>query len=103
MASVTLKTLRIPLIIACFLPAVAFVGCGGTVIDTNKAQAAILAEVEIKTGTKIDSVVCPFDVEVIPGAEFTCAVTAADGTEAVAELQIRNEDADVDFIRLTKP
>lgn len=80
----------------------ALVGCGGTVIDANKAQAAILAEVQIKTDTKIASVKCPTDVEVIPGAEFSCVVTAKDGAEATADLQILNGDADVDIVRLSK-
>ena len=79
-------------------------GCaGGQVIDAFKTEAAVLAETQVKTGTKIASVKCPTDVEVIPGAEFTCTVTARDGTEATAELRILNEDADVDFLRLSNP
>jgi len=80
-------------------------GCGepSTVIDIGKAQAAILAEVEVKTGEPVREVVCPLDVEVVPGDEFTCAVIADDGTEAAAELVILNEAADVDFLRLSKP
>lgn len=78
-------------------------GCGGTVIDGQATAAAVLAEVQVKTDTNIESVVCPYDVEVVPGDEFTCDVTATDGSEAKAELRILNDDADVDFIRLTKP
>jgi len=94
----------LPVLLVLSVPLVALAGCGGgTVIDAVKTQAAIKAEVEVKTDTKIESVKCPTDIQVIPGSEFTCTVTAADGTEATAELQIRNDDADVDFIRLTKP
>jgi len=79
-------------------------GCKGEpVIDAYKTEAAVLAETQVKTGTKIASVKCPTDVTVIAGAEFTCTVTAEDGTEATADLRILNENADVDFLRLTNP
>ena len=79
-------------------------GCGpGTVIDADKAEPAIRFDIQEATKTKIDSVDCPDDVEVVPGARFSCKVVAADGAEAIAEGEILNEDADVKMIRLTKP
>jgi hypothetical protein len=78
-------------------------GCGGDTIDAAKLEAAVQAETFVKTDTKIESVDCPSGVQVSPGTRFVCTVTAADGAEAVAELEILNDDADVDFLSLTKP
>ena len=94
------QVLLAPLIAAGILLA----GCGpGTVIDANKAEPAILFDIQEATKTKIKSVDCPDDVEVVVGARFSCKVVAVDGAEAVAEGEILNEDADVKMIRLTKP
>ncbi len=78
-------------------------GCDETVIDANKAEPAIRFDVQEATKTKIDSVECPEDVEVVPGKRFSCKVVASDGAVAIAEGEILNEDADVRMIRLTKP
>ena len=78
-------------------------GCGETVIDANKAEAAIRFDVQEATKTKIDSVECPEDVEVVPGTSFSCKVVASDGAVAIAEGEILNDDADVRMIRLTRP
>ena len=95
---------RLQLLMAPLAVAATLAGCAGEpVIDAFKTEAAVLAEVQVKTGTKIASVKCPTDVEVIAGAEFSCFVTARDGAEATADLRILNEDADVDFLRLTNP
>jgi hypothetical protein len=89
-----------PLLIA---PILTIAACGGNVVDARKLEAAVKAETMVKTDTKIKSVECPTDLSVIPGSEFTCTVTAADGVEATADLEILNDDADVDFIRLSNP
>ena len=75
-------------------------GCAGTVIDSQKAEDAIADNVETATRVEVESVVCPDDVEVDPGARFDCEVTTTDGRRAVAELRVLNEDADVRVIRL---
>ncbi|MGK2954181.1 MAG: DUF4333 domain-containing protein [Solirubrobacterales bacterium] len=77
-------------------------GCAGTEIDALKAEGAIRFDVQRATDTKIKSVDCPSGVEVEPGTRFTCQVLAVDGSEAVAELEILNDEADVRMIRLTK-
>ncbi len=77
-------------------------GCAGTVIDANKAEPAIRFDVQEATNTKVESVDCPEDIEVVAGTRFTCRVFAADGAVAVAEAEILNEDADVRMLRLTK-
>jgi hypothetical protein len=42
-------------------------------------------------------------VEVIVGARFTCTVTSRDGVEALAEIEILNDDADLKIVGLTNP
>jgi hypothetical protein len=97
---------RIPrprtLIIALLGGVILLPGCGGTEIDAKKAEGAIRFDVQTATDTKIESVDCPSGVEVVPKARFSCQVHAADGSEAVAELEILNDEADVRVIRLTK-
>ena len=95
--------LRLVLLPGLLLPLVLGAGCGADVIDARKLEAAVKAETMVKTGERIKSVDCPTDLQVIPGSEFTCTVTAADGAEATADLEILNDDADVDFLRLTNP
>ena len=102
MRAVTIR-LRLALLPAVLLPLPLTAGCGADVVDARKLEAAVLAETMVKTDTKIESVECPTDLQVIPGSEFTCTVIAADGVEATADLEILNNDADVDFIRLRKP
>ena len=97
------RRLRLTLLPALLLPLTLAAGCGGDVVDARKLEAAVKAETMVKTDTRIKSVECPTDLQVIPGTEFTCTVTAADGVEATADLEILNDDADVDFLRLVKP
>ena len=60
------------------LLAVAFlaVGCGETVIDDAKTEAAIEQNLEKSVGQKVSSVDCPSGVEVEAGATFTCTVSS---------------------------
>lgn len=70
-------------------------GCGETVIDSAKAEAALEQNVERATDRKVSAVDCPSDVEVDAGATFECSVSYAGGEREVATLEIRNSDADV--------
>jgi hypothetical protein len=84
------------------LLAVAFlaVGCGETVIDAVKTEAAIEQNLESSLGRKVSSVDCPSDVEVKAGASFDCAVTLTSGKHETATLKIINDDADVEVTAL---
>jgi NAD(P)H-hydrate repair Nnr-like enzyme with NAD(P)H-hydrate epimerase domain len=84
------------------LLAVAFlaVGCGETVIDDAKTEAAIEENLQKSLGKKVSSVDCPSDVEVKAGASFDCAVTLTGGKEETASLKIINDDADVEVTNL---
>lgn len=85
------------------LPAVALAGCAADQVDPAKTEIAVRFDVAEKTRTPIRSVSCPSGVEVIVGARFTCTVTARDGTEALAEIEILSDDADLKILRLADP
>ncbi len=85
------------------LATIALAGCAADVVDPVKTRTWLRFEVEEKTGTGIRSVDCPSGVEVIPGARFSCTVTARDGVEALAVIEILNENADLRAVRLTNP
>ncbi len=89
--------------LATALLATALVACGGDVIDSFKTEAAVLAEVQVKTATTIESAECPNDVDVVTGTQFSCTVTAEGGDEAIVDLKILNDNADVDMLRLREP
>ena len=84
------------LVLAAFLAA----GCGETVIDDAKTEAAIEQNLEDSVGQKVKSVDCPSGVEVETDATFDCTVSLAGGKEETATLKILNEDADVEVTDL---
>jgi hypothetical protein len=79
---------------------VAVAGCGETVIDSSKVQAAIQANLEKALHHKVSSVSCPSEQKVTPGATFTCSVSFSGGRQATATLKIINKEADVSMIGL---
>jgi hypothetical protein len=80
------------------------VGCGaGDVVDDQKTEIALQFDIPEATGTEVKSVNCPSDVPVNVGTRFTCRVVAESGDEAVAELEIVNDDADLKVLSLTAP
>ena len=76
------------------------VGCGETVIDSAKTEAAIEQNLENSVGQKINSVDCPSGVEVKAGTTFDCTVNMAGGKQETATLKIINSDADVEVTNL---
>lgn len=76
------------------------VGCGETVIDSAKTEAAIEQNLENSVGQKINSVDCPSGVEVKAGTTFDCTVSMAGGKQETATLKIINSDADVEVTNL---
>lgn len=89
---------------ASLVAAFAFSGCGaGNVVDPAKTEIAVRYDVEEATGVKVENVACPGSVEVRAGNRFTCRVTTASGDEALAELVVVNDRADLHLERLRKP
>lgn len=91
-----------------FVPALAaaalLAGCGaGNVVDDQKTEIALRFDVREKTGEKIDSVKCPEDVAVVPGTTFECRVKTVSGLDAVAKIEITDDDADLKVLSLEKP
>jgi len=85
------------------LAVVAFVaGCGETVIDGTKAEEQLQASLSKSLHEKVSSVECPSEQAVEAGATFTCSVKLSNGKTETATLKIRNKDADVSVIRLSK-
>jgi len=74
-------------------------GCGETVIDSAKTEAAIEQNLHRATGQKVGSVECPSGVEVKAGATFECTVELA-GKQETATLKIVNSEADVEVTDL---
>jgi len=93
---VRLGTLVVPLAAAALLAT----GCGETVIDSAKTEAAIEQNLKRATGADVTSVDCPSDVEVKAGATFDCTVELAGGKSQTATLKILNSDADVEVTDL---
>jgi hypothetical protein len=87
-------------VLASALAVLALAGCTDKVIDDDKAEDAVQADLERGLEVKVESVDCPSDVEVDPQQTFECTVVAANGDVATATLRIRNEDADLRFIAL---
>lgn len=75
-------------------------GCGGTVVDQAKLEAATHDSLERSLREKIMNVDCPSDLSVDPGTTFTCDVSFQDGMQRAAKLKIRNEDADISIVGL---
>lgn len=75
-------------------------GCGETVIDDAKTEAAIEDNLGKSLGKKVSSVDCPGGVEVKTGESFDCTVTLSGGKRETASLKILNEDADVEVTDL---
>jgi hypothetical protein len=84
------------LALAAFLAA----GCGETVIDDAKTEAAIEQNLQRSTGQKVSSVECPSGVEVKAGTTFDCTVDLTGGKQETATLKILNSNADVEVTDL---
>jgi hypothetical protein len=96
--------IRVPVFCVAALPlcaaAIVASGCGETVIDPVKAEDTIQASLEKSLHEKIKSVDCPSDVKVEAGKAFTCTVDFSKGSQEIATLKIRNEEADVSLVGL---
>jgi Domain of unknown function (DUF4333) len=91
---------RLAVAVAFALLALSAVGCGETVIDDAKTEAAIESNLEKSVGQKVASVDCPSGVEVQAGETFDCSVSLVDGKNETATLKILNDDADVEVTDL---
>ena len=91
---------RTLLVVAVATAALVAAGCGETVIDSVKTEAAIQSNLEKSLHHKVSSVSCPSEQKVEPNATFDCAVDFSNGKKATATLKILNKNADVSLINL---
>ena len=82
------------------IAAILAAGCGETVIDDAKTEAALEQNLQRSTGQKVSSVECPSGVEVKAGTTFDCTIKLAGGKRETATLKILNSNADVEVINL---
>jgi NAD(P)H-hydrate repair Nnr-like enzyme with NAD(P)H-hydrate epimerase domain len=80
---------------AAVIAALAFAGCGETVVDATKTEEALAANLSKSLNEKIAAVDCPSDIEVEKGNTFNCSVDVQKGEDQTVTLRILNEDADI--------
>jgi archaellum component FlaG (FlaF/FlaG flagellin family) len=88
-------------IVAVATAALVAAGCGETVIDSAKTEAALEQNLRKSLHEQVSSVECPSDVKVEAGATFECTVKQAGGKEETATLKIVNKEADVEVTGLS--
>jgi hypothetical protein len=76
------------------------IGCGGTVIGTEKIEETLKANFEHATGEKVSSVDCPSGQKVEPKATFDCTINLVGGGSKTETLEIVNDKADVHVVGL---
>ena len=85
---------------AAAIAALAFVGCGGTQLDSAKMEDQLQASLSSSLGEEVVAADCPSGVEVEKGTTFKCSVKLEKGEKQVATIEIRNKDADTSVIDL---
>ena len=92
----TLTVRLSPLLAVPLVAGLMLTGCGaGDTIDPEKTGIALRFDVQEATGEPVKSVECPSDVPVEVGNRFRCHVIAASGGEAVVEVEVTSEKADL--------
>ena len=77
-------------------------GCGDTIINQEKMEAAVKANMERSQDQKVTAVDCPSGQKVETGATFTCKIEFSNGQHATSTWKIRNKEADVDIVGFKK-
>ena len=76
-------------------------GCGETIIDSQKTEEQLEANLSHSLHEKVSSVDCPSNQKVEKGATFNCSVKLQKGQEQTVTLKIRNENADISVINVS--
>jgi hypothetical protein len=76
-------------------------GCGETIIDSQKTEEQLEANLSSSLKEKVSSVDCPSDQKVEKGATFNCSVKLQKGEEQTVTLKIRNSNADISVINVS--
>ena len=83
--------------------AVLAAGCGETIIDSQKTEEQLEANLSHSLKEKISSVDCPSNQKVEKGATFDCSVKLQKGQEQTVTLKIRNDNADISVTNVSGP
>jgi hypothetical protein len=84
-----------------FAAAVLVTGCGETIIDSQKTEEQLEANLSHSLNEKVSSVDCPSNQKVEKGATFNCSVKLQKGQEQTVTLKIRNDNADISVINVS--
>ncbi len=76
-------------------------GCGETIIDSQKTEEQLEANLSHSLNEKVSSVECPSNQKVEKGATFNCSVKLQKGKEQTVTLKIRNSNADISVINIS--
>jgi|SRR5215467_1325312 len=76
-------------------------GCGETIIDSQKTEEQLEANLSHSLNEKVSSVDCPSNQKVEKGATFNCSVKLQKGQEQTVTLKIRNDNADISVINVS--
>jgi len=92
---VAIGTRRLAPLVALAAASLALGACGGDdddAVDTSGFEEGIASGLAEETGEEPTSVECPDETEVEEGTEFECTATASDGTEAVVEVTLTDDE-----------
>lgn len=64
-------------------------------LDIDQIEQEIATGIEDQTGISVTSVECPQDVEAEAGNNFTCTVTAEDGSTATVDVTQEDDEGNV--------
>jgi hypothetical protein len=84
--------------------AVAFGGCGGRVIDKNKAKTAVQQQITAKgvKASQIKKIDCPGGVKPKKGKLYSCVATATDNSKLKVTFQMTDDKGGVTLKSMTQ-
>jgi hypothetical protein len=91
-----MKQGRIAALVGATLMTVGLVAACGASYSQTDVQDKLAQDIKGQTGTEV-TVTCPADVAVANGGTFTCAVAAADGTNATVTATFTDDQGSFDW------
>jgi Domain of unknown function (DUF4333) len=84
--------------------AVAFTGCGGKVIDKNKAKKAVQQQITARgvKASQIKKIDCPGGVKPKKGKLYSCVATATDNSKLRVTFQMTDDKGGVTLKSMTQ-
>jgi major membrane immunogen (membrane-anchored lipoprotein) len=79
-------------LLAALAAALGLAACGEKTLDTGDAEDKIADGVQEQQNYEPENVECPDDMEAKKGNTYECTVTAPDGKEAKAEIEMLDDE-----------